>query len=163
MASILETSAGLAFGAESCGRTAAVCCACNEDAPQNSSSAQTNTATSFEEPCGISLLRQTGCMMLAFRLHYARASGEAAIPGTTRKEMTKPNSQASALEEQRFRDIFRSMHAEHPNCLADEWLSTPCRLEDGTAVNRPVAWSRRNGPWRRADLLWVGAAPGNAG
>jgi uracil-DNA glycosylase len=77
--------------------------------------------------------------------------------------MTKPNSQASALEEQRFRDIFRSIHAEHPNCLADEWLSTPCRLADGTAVNRPVAWSRRNGPWRSGDLLWVGAAPGNAG
>lgn len=24
-------------------------------------------------------------------------------------------------------------------------------------------WSRRNGPWRRSDVLWIGAAPGNAG
>lgn len=27
----------------------------------------------------------------------------------------------------------------------------------------PVVWSRRNGPWRTSDVLWVGAAPGNAG
>jgi uracil-DNA glycosylase len=76
--------------------------------------------------------------------------------------MTKPRPRSSA-EEQRFRDIFRSIHAQHPNCLADEWLSAPCRWPDGTAVGRPIAWSRRNGPWRSGDLLWVGAAPGNAG
>lgn len=30
-------------------------------------------------------------------------------------------------------------------------------------ADRPIVWSRRNGPWRRTDVLWVGAAPGNAG
>lgn len=55
------------------------------------------------------------------------------------------------------------MHSDHPGCLADEWLSEPCRLADGTPAPRPVAWSRRNGAWRRVDILWVGAAPGNAG
>ena len=57
----------------------------------------------------------------------------------------------------RFAEIFRRIHAQHPNCLKDEWLSTPC------PTSRPVAWSRRNGPWRQVPLLWVGAAPGNAG
>lgn len=27
----------------------------------------------------------------------------------------------------------------------------------------PLVWSRRNGAWRRVAILWVGAAPGNAG
>lgn len=27
----------------------------------------------------------------------------------------------------------------------------------------PIVWSRRNGPWRRVEVLWIGAAPGNAG
>jgi uracil-DNA glycosylase len=39
----------------------------------------------------------------------------------------------------------------------------PCRAADGEPVDRPTIWSRRNGPWRRLSLLWVGAAPGNAG
>lgn len=66
-------------------------------------------------------------------------------------------------EEARFREIFRRIHARHPNCLADEWLTEPCRLANGSPDPRPIAWSRRNGPWRQVALLWVGAAPGNAG
>lgn len=57
----------------------------------------------------------------------------------------------------KFEDIFRKVHAGHPNCLRDQWLSTPC------PTGRPIVWSRRNGPWTRSDILWVGAAPGNAG
>lgn len=59
--------------------------------------------------------------------------------------------------------MFRKAHAKHPNCLRDEWLSEPCRLRNGKSVARPIVWSRRNGPWRAVDVLWVGAAPGNAG
>jgi len=33
----------------------------------------------------------------------------------------------------------------------------------GATAERPIVWSRRNGPWHRVDVLWVGAAPGNAG
>jgi uracil-DNA glycosylase len=66
-------------------------------------------------------------------------------------------------EEQRFRDIFRRAHANHKACAGDEWLMEPCRLADGRKADRPVVWSRRNGPWRRVEVLWVGAAPGNAG
>jgi uracil-DNA glycosylase len=66
-------------------------------------------------------------------------------------------------EEARFRAIFRRIHAEHPNCLRDEWLSETCRLRDGSPAERPIVWSRRNGPWQHSDLLWIGAAPGNAG
>jgi uracil-DNA glycosylase len=66
-------------------------------------------------------------------------------------------------EEQRFRSIFRSAHADHATCADDEWLDMPCRLQDGTLADRPLVWSRRNGPWRRVPILWVGAAPGNAG
>jgi uracil-DNA glycosylase len=66
-------------------------------------------------------------------------------------------------EELRFAEIFRKLHARHPNCLRDEWLSEPCRLGNGKPDPRPIAWSRRNGPWRQVDILWVGAAPGNAG
>lgn len=55
------------------------------------------------------------------------------------------------------------LHALHPNCLQDEWLSEPCRLQNGNPDVRPIAWSRRNGPWHQVPLLWVGAAPGNAG
>jgi uracil-DNA glycosylase len=62
-----------------------------------------------------------------------------------------------------FRQIFRQVHAGHAGCLDDEWLMRPCRLPDGSAAGRPVVWSRRNGPWRDVDVLWVGAAPGNAG
>jgi uracil-DNA glycosylase len=66
-------------------------------------------------------------------------------------------------ETARFAEIFRRLHARHPNCLADEWLMEPCRLKNGRRDPRPIAWSRRNGPWHQTDLLWVGAAPGNAG
>jgi uracil-DNA glycosylase len=62
-----------------------------------------------------------------------------------------------------FADIFRALHAHHPNCLQDEWLTEPCRLSNGELDSRPIAWSRRNGPWHEVPLLWVGAAPGNAG
>lgn len=55
------------------------------------------------------------------------------------------------------------MHADHAGCAEDEWLSEPCRGRDGATVDRPIVWSRRNGPWRRVRVLWVGAAPGNAG
>jgi uracil-DNA glycosylase len=82
---------------------------------------------------------------------------------TDRKmKRAKPVSNTS-MEEERFRRIFRTIHAHHPACLADEWHSAACTLADGTPVDRPIAWSRRNGPWRRVDILWVGAAPGNAG
>jgi uracil-DNA glycosylase family 4 len=66
-------------------------------------------------------------------------------------------------DESRFRSIFRRLHSDHPDCLADEWLGDTCRDASGHAVDRPIVWSRRNGPWRRVDILWVGAAPGNAG
>lgn len=65
--------------------------------------------------------------------------------------------------ETRYRRIFRRAHADHPGCLADEWLMEPCAGPDGRPVDRPLVWSRRNGPWRRHETLWVGAAPGNAG
>jgi uracil-DNA glycosylase family 4 len=65
-------------------------------------------------------------------------------------------------EEARFREIFRRVHAHHPACQSDEWLSIPCRSASGRAV-APIVWSRRNGPWRRVEVLFVGAAPGNAG
>lgn len=66
-------------------------------------------------------------------------------------------------QDARFRRIFRRVHAAHPGCLADEWLMQPCADARGQPVPRPIAWSRRNGPWRRHPLLFVGAAPGNAG
>ncbi len=40
---------------------------------------------------------------------------------------------------------------------------SPCRLANGRVAPRPIIWSRRNGPWRPVPVLWVGAAPGNAG
>ena len=67
------------------------------------------------------------------------------------------------MSEIQFREIFRKVHARHPRCLNDEWLSEPCRLANGKLSQRPIIWSRRNGPWRHSDILWVGAAPGNAG
>ncbi|MGH7505009.1 MAG: uracil-DNA glycosylase family protein [Longimicrobiales bacterium] len=69
---------------------------------------------------------------------------------------------SATREEQRFRQIYRRVHAGHPACIADEWAGTACARASGP-VDRPVVWSRRNGPWRRVPLLWVGAAPGNAG
>src|SRR5262245_31682642 len=65
--------------------------------------------------------------------------------------------------EQRFQAIFRKLHAHHPNCLRDEWVSTPCADAKGNPVPRPIVWSRRNGPWQRSAVLFIGAAPGNAG
>lgn len=66
-------------------------------------------------------------------------------------------------QETRFRRIFRAVHAHHQACTADEWLNTPCVERNGTRADRPIVWSRRNGPWHRVPLLFVGAAPGNAG
>ncbi len=63
--------------------------------------------------------------------------------------------------EARYRAVFRRLHADHDACLDDEWLRQPCR-RDGAAVP-PVVWSRRNGAWSRVHVLFVGAAPGNAG
>jgi uracil-DNA glycosylase len=68
-----------------------------------------------------------------------------------------------SIEEQRFRDIFRSAHAEHLQCERDEWLNTACLGTDTAPLDRPLIWSRRNGPWHRVDVLWTGSAPGNAG
>lgn len=73
------------------------------------------------------------------------------------------SDRAENREERRFREIFRAVHADHPACLEDEWLPEPCRLGGGEQAGRSIVWSRRNGPWRRVDILWVGAAPGNAG
>src|SRR5262245_62057919 len=67
------------------------------------------------------------------------------------------------MTEDLFRTIFRKAHAAHPNCLRDEWVSESCRDARGRPVDRPIVWSRRNGPWHPVDLLLVGAAPGNAG
>ena len=63
--------------------------------------------------------------------------------------------------EEAHRRIFRGVHADHAGC--DEWLTESCRLPNGELADRPIVWSRRNGPWRQVDVLWVGAAPGNAG
>ena len=65
--------------------------------------------------------------------------------------------------EERFRGVFRKVHAQHPNCLRDEWLTTPCAYANGELAARPIVWSRRNGPWRQSALLFIGSAPGNAG
>ncbi|HEX7117911.1 MAG TPA: uracil-DNA glycosylase family protein [Longimicrobiales bacterium] len=72
-------------------------------------------------------------------------------------------TRTETIEEERFRRIFRRVHAGHAGCAEDEWLGEPCRLADGTVAERPIVWSRRNGAWRRVETLWVGAAPGNAG
>jgi uracil-DNA glycosylase len=69
----------------------------------------------------------------------------------------------AAAEEERFRTIFRRLHRDHATCRADEWLMRPCADRDGRLLDRPSVWSRRNGPWHRVAVLWVGAAPGNAG
>lgn len=66
-------------------------------------------------------------------------------------------------EEAAFREIFRRAHAGHRACGEDEWLMEPCRERGGADADRSIVWSRRNGPWRRSAVLWVGAAPGNAG
>ncbi|GEM_PF-529802 len=66
-------------------------------------------------------------------------------------------------EEARFREVFRTLHADHLACAGDEWLTAPCTGPDGKPVARPIVWSRRNGPWTRVEVLWVGAAPGNRG
>lgn len=71
--------------------------------------------------------------------------------------------QQDPAQEARFRTIFQAAHADHRACAADEWLNEPCRDRAGKPADRPVVWSRRNGPWQRVAVLWVGAAPGNAG
>lgn len=69
---------------------------------------------------------------------------------------------STSSRQQQFRAIFQRIHAQHPACLADEWLTESCRNADGSTA-RPVVWSRRNGPWGGHDLIFIGAAPGNAG
>lgn len=69
---------------------------------------------------------------------------------------------SSDEQERAFRDVFRRLHAGHEYCVVDEWLMAPCADASGP-IDRPIAWSRRNGPWHRVEVLWVGAAPGNAG
>lgn len=39
----------------------------------------------------------------------------------------------------------------------------PCHDKAKRVLHRPLVWSRRNGPWHRVPVLWIGAAPGNAG
>ena len=66
-------------------------------------------------------------------------------------------------EVERFRAVFRRAHSGHAACHDDEWLSSACRAPNGSPLDRPLAWSRRNGPWHAVDITFVGAAPGNAG
>jgi uracil-DNA glycosylase len=82
-----------------------------------------------------------------------------------RATATRPTLPAMTEAEQEgpFRDLFHRIHAHHARCVGDEWLTAPCQERDGSPAARPIVWSRRNGPWRRVDVLWVGAAPGNAG
>ena len=54
-------------------------------------------------------------------------------------------------------------HAGHASCLSDEWLTHGCDAVSAAGRPSPTSWSRRNGPWRPVDVLFVGAAPGNAG
>lgn len=72
-----------------------------------------------------------------------------------------PNIDSDA--EARYRSVFRRAHADHAACADDPWLTEPCGAANGAEGGRSLVWSRRNGPWTRHDLLWVGAAPGNAG
>lgn len=74
-----------------------------------------------------------------------------------------PQTERAVTEEARFRSIFRTLHRDHATCLDDEWLMRPCVDRNGLPLGRPWVWSRRNGPWQRVPVLWVGAAPGNAG
>jgi uracil-DNA glycosylase len=67
------------------------------------------------------------------------------------------------IEGERFRSLFRRAHARHRDCASDEWLMAPCLDPSGLPAARALVWSRRNGPWHRVDVLFVGAAPGNAG
>jgi uracil-DNA glycosylase len=52
-------------------------------------------------------------------------------------------------------------HDTSTSTMKDE--DRPCRERGGRLADRPLVWSRRNGPWQRVEILWVGAAPGNAG
>lgn len=61
------------------------------------------------------------------------------------------------------REIFRRAHAGHAACLRDEWLMHGCSALSVAGRPSPTSWSRRNGAWRPVDVLFVGAAPGNAG
>jgi uracil-DNA glycosylase len=85
--------------------------------------------------------------------------------GRLRAGQTHPTlaAMSESHAERAFGDLFRRIHTGHARCAADEWLMEPCRNLDGAPSARPIIWSRRNGPWRHVDVLWVGAAPGNAG
>jgi uracil-DNA glycosylase family 4 len=85
------------------------------------------------------------------------------LPQSHRLPLSAASARPALLEEQRFREIFVRLHAGHANCRDDEWLDSPCLTPAGRPVDRPIVWSRRNGPWRRSEILWVGAAPGNDG
>ena len=61
------------------------------------------------------------------------------------------------------RSIFRRLHVPHGDDADDEWLTGGCAARSAAGEARPQSWSRRNGPWRPVDVLFVGAAPGNAG
>jgi uracil-DNA glycosylase len=76
---------------------------------------------------------------------------------------TSAGATGAGPEEERFRAIFRAAHTAHPACADDEWLHQPCMTAAAQPAARPLVWSRRNGAWRRVEVLWVGAAPGNAG
>jgi len=89
-----------------------------------------------------------------FPLHHTTRIPESIVP-----HHMEPSDNAEAS----FRRIFRRLHARHAACAGDEWLNQPCRNPAGEPDPRPVIWSRRNGPWNPVDILWVGAAPGNAG
>jgi uracil-DNA glycosylase len=62
-----------------------------------------------------------------------------------------------------FSRIYAAVHHGHTRCIDDEWLTEPCADPRGRPLSRPIVWSRRNGPWTAVEVLWVGAAPGNAG
>ncbi len=96
------------------------------------------------------------------RVRCSTTSSRAAPRTPSPVRSTISSTASERRQEARFRRIYRRVHAHHPACLADEWLSRPCTDGNGEPVV-PIVWSRRNGPWRRVSVLWVGAAPGNAG
>lgn len=93
----------------------------------------------------------------------AAREARAARERRDREDAGRADGAVAASAERRFREVFRRAHAHHPGCAADEWLSESCIGPNGTPAERPLVWSRRNGAWRQVDVLWVGAAPGNAG
>ncbi len=59
--------------------------------------------------------------------------------------------------------IFQRIHTPHGDDASDEWLTQGCAAFSAAGRPSPISWSRRNGPWHPVDVLFVGAAPGNAG